>query len=62
MQSSTGDWCVRLNQKGTAWRQEFGSFPKEVDPNIHPKILWPLALISGTPKKVPLILGNSCLP
>ena len=30
-----------------------GSFPKQGDPNIDPKIL-----ITGTSKKVPLILGN----
>ena len=34
----------------------YGSFPKSEDPNIDPKHI--IVLIMGTPKKVPLILGN----
>ena len=46
--------CARSLQRFCM--EEYGSFPKQGDPNKDPKIL---VLITGIPKKVPLILGNS---
>ena len=37
----------------------YGSFPKSRYPNIDPNIQYTIVLIIRTPKKVPLILGNS---
>ena len=46
----------KLEYKGGG--QESGSFPKLGDPNIDPKPQNIIVRIIGTPKMVPLILGN----